>query len=73
MDYTVNGFSVTSFSTFFPLTILILVGGIGGRGGIKTASASTPPANEPAMDLILVHTVQLKPNDKSTNPRKNGI
>ena len=25
------------------------------------ASASTPPTNEPAKDLILVHTVQLKP------------
>ena len=24
-------------------------------------SASTPPTNEPAKDLILVHTVQLKP------------
>ena len=24
-------------------------------------SASTPSANEPAKDLILVHTVQLKP------------
>ena len=24
-------------------------------------SASTPSANEPAQDLILVHTVQLKP------------
>ena len=44
-----------------PLTFLILVGGIGGRGGIKMASASTLSANEPAKDLILVHTVQLKP------------
>ena len=25
------------------------------------ASASTPSANEPVKDLILVHTVQLKP------------
>ena len=25
------------------------------------ASASTPSANEPAKDLILVHTIQLKP------------
>ena len=25
------------------------------------ASASTPSANEPAKDLILVHTLQLKP------------
>ena len=42
-----------------PLTFLILVGGIGGRGIIKMMSASTPSANEPAKDLILVHVVQL--------------
>ena len=48
-----------------PLTILILIGGIGGQGGIKMASASTPSANEPAKDLILVHTVQLKPMIKA--------
>ena len=36
-------------------------GRIGWRVGIKMASASTPSANEPAKDLILVHTVQLKP------------
>ena len=42
-----------------------MVGGIGGRGGIKMASASTPPANEPAKDLILVHTAQLKPMIKA--------
>ena len=29
------------------------------------ASASTPSANEQAKDLILVHTVQLKPMIKS--------
>ena len=54
--------ATTVVSIFFkrPLTFLILVGGIGGRGGIKMASASTPSANEPAKDLILVHTVQLK-------------
>ena len=28
-------------------------------------SASTPSANEPAKDLVLVHTVQLKPMKKS--------
>ena len=28
------------------------------------ASASTPSANEPAKDLILVHTVELKPMTK---------
>ena len=45
-----------------PLTFhIILVGDISGRGGIKMASASTPSTNEPAKDLILVHTVQLKP------------
>ena len=38
---------------------------IGGRGGIKMASASTPSANEPAKDRILVHTVQLKPMIKA--------
>ena len=40
---------------------LILMGGNGGRGGIKMASASTQSANEQVKDLILVHTVQLKP------------
>ena len=40
-----------------PLTFLILVGSVSGQGGIKMASASTPSANEPAKDLILVHTV----------------
>ena len=29
------------------------------------ASASTPSANEPAQDLILIHTVQLKPMIKA--------
>ena len=29
------------------------------------ASASTPSANDPAKDLILVHTVQLKPMIKA--------
>ena len=47
------------------LTVLILVGGIGGRGGIKIVSASTPSANEPANDLMLVHTLQLKPMIKA--------
>ena len=41
------------------------MGGNGGRGGIKMASASTPSVNEPAKDLILVHTVQLKPMIKA--------
>ena len=39
------------------------MGGIGGRGGIKMASASTPSAK--AKDLILVHIVQLKPMIKA--------
>ena len=34
---------------------------IGGRERNKMASASTPSANKPAKDHILVHTVQLKP------------
>ena len=38
----VNGFSVTSFRTFSKtLTFIIVVGGIGGRGGIKMVSAKT--------------------------------
>ena len=37
------------------------------------ASARTPSANEPAKDLILVHTVQLKPMIKSTFLRKKGL
>ena len=41
------------------------MGSIGGQGGIKKASPSTPSANEPAKDLILVHTVQLKPMIKA--------
>ena len=35
--------------------------------------ASTPSTNEQDKYLILVHKVQLKPNDKSTNLRKNDI
>ena len=35
----VTVFSVTGFRTFSPLTFIILVGGIGGQGGIKIASA----------------------------------
>ena len=37
------------------------MGGIGGRGQIKLVSASSLSANEPANDLIFVHTLQLKP------------
>ena len=48
-----------------PLTFLILVGGISGRGGVKMASASTLSANENAKDLIVVHTVWLKPMIKA--------
>ena len=36
-----------------------LVDGIGGQGGIKMASATTPSANEPASDLIMVPTVRV--------------
>ena len=41
------------------------MGGIGGQGIIKMASASILSANEPAKDLILVHTVQPKPMIKT--------
>ena len=34
------------------------------HGGIKMVSASILSANEPVKDLILVHTVQLKPTIK---------
>ena len=43
-----------------PLHILI-----GGRGGIKMALANTQSANESNKDLILVHTLQLKPMIKA--------
>ena len=41
------------------------MGGIGGQEEIKMASVSTPSANEPTNDLILVHAVQLKPMIKA--------
>ena len=41
------------------------MGGNVGRGEIKIASASTPSANEQAKDVILAHTVQLKPTIKA--------
>ena len=55
------------FPYFFggPLTFLILVGGNGGRGGIKMVIASTLSANEQAKDVILVHSLELKPMIKA--------
>ena len=41
----------------------LLIGG--GQGEIKMASASKPSANEHAKDIVLVHTVQLKPMIKA--------
>ena len=41
------------------------MGGIGVWGGTKMVTASIPSANEPAKDLILVHTVKLKPMIKA--------
>ena len=49
------------------------MGSIGGQGGVKKESASTPLANEPAKDLILVNSVQLKINDKNAFLRMNDI
>ena len=46
-----------------PLTFIILVGGIGGQGGIKMASAKSNQLIS-LQDLILVHSVQLKPTIK---------
>ena len=51
------------FSTIHSLPSL--VGGNGGRGEIKMASASTTSANKHVKDLIFVHTVQLKPMIKA--------
>ena len=42
------------------------MGSIGGWGGIKRASASTPSAIDQAKDLISVLTVQLKTSDVET-------
>ena len=44
-----------------PLTFIIAVGGVGGQGGIKMASAK----HNRLMDHILVHIVQLKPMIKA--------
>ena len=41
------------------------MGGNGGQGEIKMASASTPSANEQVKDVVSVHTVQLKPMIKA--------
>ena len=41
----------------------MVVGGIGVRGTIKMVTANTQSAND--KDLILVHTVQLKPTIKA--------
>ena len=37
------------------------MGGFGGWEQIKMASPGTPSGNEQAKDVVLVHTVQLKP------------
>ena len=47
----VNVFCVTSFRTYFADPYLPYI----------RVSASTPSANEPAKDLILVHTGRIKP------------
>ena len=54
-----------------PLPFLILVGGVGGWGGIKMASASNQLMS-PQGPHISPHSTA-KTNDKSTNLKKNGI
>ena len=64
----VNGFSVTSFCTFFddPFLSLYWWTVSVGEDELKLRQLySTPSANEPAKGLILVHTVTAKTNDKS--------
>ena len=59
-----------NLSTFVLTPYLLL---IGGRGGIKMASASTPSVNEPTR---VVHTKKLKPKTKGPISGKfvsNGI
>ena len=55
-----------------PLTFIILVGGIGGRGGIKMASAKNNQLISSQGPHFSPHSTA-KTNDKSTNVRKNGI
>ena len=54
------------------LTFIILVGGIGGRGGIKMASAKNNQLISSQGPLFSPCSTA-KTNDKGTNLRKNGI
>ena len=55
-----------------PLTFIILVGGIGGRGWIKMASAKNNQLISSQGPHFSPRSTA-KTNDKSTNLRKNGI
>ena len=55
-----------------PLTFIILVGGISGRGGIKMASAKNNQLISSQGPHFSPRSTA-KTNDKSTNLRKNGI
>ena len=69
----VNDFSVTSFHTFQrPLTFIILVGGIDGRGGIKMASAKNNQLISSQRPHFSPRSTA-KTNDRSANLGKNGI
>ena len=57
--------ALTGISSFRTLLTTPYLPDIGGRGGIKMASVSTPSANEPTKDVILLRTVQLKPMIKA--------
>ena len=58
-----NGFSEFPLKVLRPLNFFMMVGGIGGWGRIKMASANTQSANEPATTSF--YTVQLKATIKA--------
>ena len=69
----VNGFAVTNFRTFFEdHTLFLVVGGNGGRGGLKWRQLTHSQLINLQGPHFRSHS-RAKTNDKSTNLRKNGI